>query len=421
MKSVALMTLLAMTALSVGCSKGSLSKVQGEGSMTVVDPPACEGDCGQGPDNPGEPGGGETPTPPPTHTKIQVKNTKVCTYQWPAIDDGSGITQPVPEATAAVYQGKFSGSEDLLWLLKDRLTGEPIDCGAFIRDMADRFLDIEKSDFFLNIPAIPGFDPSDYILDVVLDKNADKICDKFDEIVGSSSRLGGRDLPFPLPFGANKAEEGGSGPQFVLTTQLISGVQKGNEDCNIPPTEGNENPICECDELEEPLMLDFGGDGIELSSAADGVRFDISGSGEKRRMAWTKKGTNDAFLARDINKNGKIDNGVELFGTATVNPDRTLAANGLEALHALDSDGNGIYDKNDAKFSELLLWFDRNHNGKSEKSELEKLEDRVQSIQLVYKVSDKSDGFGNHFYAESTATLKDGQEIYAADVWLTFK
>jgi hypothetical protein len=88
----------------------------------------------------------------------------------------------------------------------------------------------------------------------------------------------------------------------------------GNHVCTDfrPPS---DPPPCD-EDCQSPIVMSFGG-GYDLTSAADGVRFDIDADGTKERIAWTRQGTNVAFLAVDRDGNGVIDSGAELFGDST--------------------------------------------------------------------------------------------------------
>jgi len=97
---------------------------------------------------------------------------------------------------------------------------------------------------------------------------------------------------------------------------------------------------CNCYGSASPILLDLGGNGFSLTSAEAGVVFDLDGSGERVRVAWTAAGSDDAFLVMDRDQNGRIDSAAELFGQVTTqlpSPRR----NGFEALRMLDSNSDG--------------------------------------------------------------------------------
>ena len=98
---------------------------------------------------------------------------------------------------------------------------------------------------------------------------------------------------------------------------------------------------------QDPLILDLDGNGIDITSLQDGQQFDIDGDGTIDQTAWIRG--NDALLALDRNKDGKINNGTELFG------DQNGAADGFGELAKFDDNQDGKIDANDTVFSALIL------------------------------------------------------------------
>ena len=117
--------------------------------------------------------------------------------------------------------------------------------------------------------------------------------------------------------------------------------------------------------LTDPLVLDLGADGIAIVNQADStVFFDMDASGTLQHMSWI--GPDDGFLVRDINGNGFIDDGSELFGVHT---DAT-SLNGFEALSKLDANEDGAITAADPLFDELQVWRDFDFDGVSQPEEL---------------------------------------------------
>jgi len=158
-----------------------------------------------------------------------------------------------------------------------------------------------------------------------------------------------------------------------------------------------------CCYQQSPILIDVEGDGFDMTSADDGVRFDISGSGTPVRLSWTAGRADDGWLALDRNGNGRVDHGKELFGNFTDQPFNKREKNGFEALAEFDRLENGgnrdgrITDR-DAVFERLWLWQDRNHNGVSEPDELLKFASLgVTALHLRYEETKWMDRHGNWF------------------------
>src|SRR5579862_2797725 len=87
---------------------------------------------------------------------------------------------------------------------------------------------------------------------------------------------------------------------------------------------------CQC----TPIIIDVSGNGFDLTSAANGVIFDISGTGHPVQISWTAIGSENAFLALPAS-DGLIHGGKELFGNFTTQPESN-DPNGFRALAVYD-------------------------------------------------------------------------------------
>ena len=133
-----------------------------------------------------------------------------------------------------------------------------------------------------------------------------------------------------------------------------------------------------------------------LTSAEDGVRFDIDADGDLDQIAWTVSGSDVAFLALDQDGDGTIASGRELIGSHTL----PGARNGPNALTMLASDAvagerRGVIDGRNPLFFKLLLWTDTNHNAISEHEELRPVEQAVSSVGLGFTPQHRKDRHGN--------------------------
>jgi hypothetical protein len=182
---------------------------------------------------------------------------------------------------------------------------------------------------------------------------------------------------------------------------------------------------CAC-EPATPVILDTGGRGFDLTSASNGVLFDISGTGHPIQMGWTASDASNAFLTLPA-ADGLVHSGMQLFGNFTAQPP-SATPNGFAALAVYDlpangGNGDGIIDSRDGIYSHLRLWIDANHDGISQTGELHTLPSLgVESISLDYHLSQKIDQYGNVFRYRSRVNHDDPDSTHvgklAYDVFL---
>ncbi|HEZ7804171.1 TPA: calcium-binding protein [Neisseria meningitidis] len=148
-----------------------------------------------------------------------------------------------------------------------------------------------------------------------------------------------------------------------------------------------------------------------------GSLFDHNGNGIRTATGWVS--ADDGLLVRDLNGNGIIDNGAELFGDNTKLADGSFAKHGYAALAELDSNGDNIINAADAAFQSLRVWQDLNQDGISQTNELRTLEELgIQSLDLAYKDVNKNLGNGNTLAQQGSYTKTNGTTAKMGDLLL---
>jgi hypothetical protein len=96
--------------------------------------------------------------------------------------------------------------------------------------------------------------------------------------------------------------------------------------------------------LLDPIVINYGGPAAQVTQTK--FNFDLDSDGKEEHLSTLAKGS--GFLALDLNGDGQINNGSELFGTKS--------NNGFKDLAEYDSDHNNWIDENDPVFKRLLIW-----------------------------------------------------------------
>ncbi len=156
-----------------------------------------------------------------------------------------------------------------------------------------------------------------------------------------------------------------------------------------------------------PLVLSFDRGHVEFTRASG--EFDVEGVQASVGTAWVSART--PWLAIDLDGNGRIDDGRELFGSMTVLPLGRRAPNGFVALGALDDDHDGRITERDAAFDRLMLWRDDDQDRRSEPDELVPAREAgLVSIALDHGVAPRCDD-GDCEVERATFTFRDAAGV----------
>lgn len=182
-----------------------------------------------------------------------------------------------------------------------------------------------------------------------------------------------------------------------------------------------EEMIKEWDRLQlpratDPLVLDLDGDGVETLSVKDGVFFNLDCAGLKEAVGWVSP--DDGLLVVDLDGDGCITSGAELFGNFTMRSAGQHATEGFDALAEYDTHRDSFVDGQDAAYHRLQVWRDLNSNGLSDDGELMTLAQAgIERLNLQYDIPATRDAAGNQHRESSYFLRSDGQRHAMTDVW----
>jgi len=165
----------------------------------------------------------------------------------------------------------------------------------------------------------------------------------------------------------------------------------------------------------DPIVIDLGRDGFSFIDIEQS-RVSFTVHGVSRRSAWI--GAGEGILAYDSDQGGRIQRLDEIaFGEHVGDP----GLSDLQALQnlAFDQNQDGVFDNNDAKWSDFYLWQDLNGNGVSDPGELKRLADAgIRGLFLNANVLNRAEGVDVRVRGHTRVLMEDGRLLQAADVWL---
>lgn len=105
-----------------------------------------------------------------------------------------------------------------------------------------------------------------------------------------------------------------------------------------------ENYVTSVKTMHDPLVINLDSNIAKVSDQK--FFFDLDCDGKKEEISGLEAGS--GFLALDLNGDGEINDGSELFGTKS--------GDGFRDLSRYDADGNGWIDEADPIWEKLLIW-----------------------------------------------------------------
>jgi hypothetical protein len=166
-----------------------------------------------------------------------------------------------------------------------------------------------------------------------------------------------------------------------------------------------------------PLVLDLDGNGIQtLPLQTNYLYFDLDNNNFAERSGWV--GPGDGLLILDLNQNGQVDSGAELFGNHTRLENGELAPDGFVALSMYDLNGDERIDNRDPIWHQLRVWRDQNSNAKTDPGEWFELNElQIKALHLSNYISEIIDDHGNLHLQHGSYERSNGQRADMIDIW----
>jgi hypothetical protein len=161
-----------------------------------------------------------------------------------------------------------------------------------------------------------------------------------------------------------------------------------------------------------PVVLDLNRDGV-LSYGQ--VTMDVNGDGHLDATRWA--GAGDGVLVWDKYQDGHVhDNSQYAFAQYANNANGADATDLSGLADAFDSNHDGKFNAQDAKFAEFKVWQDVNQNGVSEATEVRSLADwGLTEINLSSDGVQRTPAAGVTEAGRTTASATDGTQVLVSD------
>jgi hypothetical protein len=214
--------------------------------------------------------------------------------------------------------------------------------------------------------------------------------------------------PDPMPPNPMPPVAGTPNPMPPVDETPVAGTPNPTQPPQSPISTPELSPEIKAitDKNASFIALDTDTDGLGTISLDGGVQFDIFNNGTPTNVGWISP--DDAILTLDVNGNGTIDNGAELFGGGL--------GKGFAQLGTFDSNGDKVIDAQDADFGKLSSWQDANSNATTDPGELLSLADAgITSIDLNTENSFTMDG--TNVIGETTKATSDNGPFDVASVY----
>lgn len=159
--------------------------------------------------------------------------------------------------------------------------------------------------------------------------------------------------------------------------------------------------------MVDPLVINFSGEVANLTGGR--MQFDLDGDGTAEEVARLGKGS--GFLTLDLNGDGRVNSGKELFGPST--------GNGFKELAFYDKDNNNWIDENDPIYDQLMVWTGEGKGGLKKLSHTGIGAIHLGAVTSPFMIKDAANNALGQVVSTGLALTEDGRVTSVQQVDLT--